>query len=246
MSIDGHAFIDLIKLANIDADALEITARNSVKIHKPTLTYEISRLQQDIKNLTQGVSMRKSISIRQKTYFPELSLSQSPRFSSVSPKASTLSTQDKFNSKFREMTDPCTPMNITLIRKSYDLPEIKREPIRHIGNKIYKKPRITRFNPSILPRVYREDPHNNPAPLNKKDLENGLLSLINKGVIPRDADVGPAFMRGLPPLQHRQMMSNQLRTELMKLELERSIESIHHSMDIGIGTDMIDESELVD
>ena len=245
MSIDGHAFIDLIKLADIDAEALQITAKNSIKIHKPTLTYELSRLEQDIKNLSEGVSMRKSVSIHKKPYFPELSLSQSPRFSSVSPKAINLSSQDKFQSKIRDLTNPCTPMNITLIRKSYDLPEIKREPIRYIGNKIYKRPRITRFNPSILPRVFREDPHNNPAPLNKKDLENGLLSLINKGVIPRDADLGPAFMRGLPPLQHRQMMSSQLRTELINLELERSIESIHHSMDVGIGTDMIDESELV-
>lgn len=245
MSIDGHAFIDLIKLANIDAEALHITAAHSIKIHKPTLTYELSRLQQDIKNLSEGVSMRKSVSIHKKPYFPDLSLNHTPRFSSVSPKSSTLSSQDKFHSKIRDLTDPCTPMNITLIRKSYDLPEIKREPIRYIGNKIYKKPRITRIHPSILPRVYREDPHNNPAPLNKQDLQNGLLSLINKGIIPRDADVGPAFMRGLPPLQHRQVMSNQLRTELMKLELERGIESMHHSMDVGIGTDMIDESELV-
>lgn len=238
MSIDGHAFIDLIKIATVDADALQYTTRKTASIHPTTLNYELDKLKQDIDRLSQGVSKRKSVVIHSKIRLPQLSLNKT---SPLKETGKSYSPRDQNTSKLIYLNNPCTPLNISYIRKSYDLPEIRKQNNRQIGTKSFKKPKITRYCPSIIPKLYREDPFMNPAPLQKKDLDNGLLSLINKGVIPRDADLGPAFLRGLPPLQHRQMISLQFKNQSRIDETEYD-ESLHLSVDVGIGTEGIEET----
>lgn len=41
------------------------------------------------------------------------------------------------------------------------------------------------------------DPFARPAILRQENLNNlGILSLLNKGIIPKDIDIGPAFENG--------------------------------------------------
>lgn len=39
-----------------------------------------------------------------------------------------------------------------------------------------------------------------PAPITDVDINKGMFNLVNKGVIPKDVDLTPAFERGAPSL----------------------------------------------
>mmetsp|Transcript_13056 Transcript_13056/g.20272 ORF Transcript_13056/g.20272 Transcript_13056/m.20272 type:complete len:179 (-) Transcript_13056:761-1297(-) len=45
----------------------------------------------------------------------------------------------------------------------------------------------------------------NPPPISEEDINSGMMSLLNKGIIPRDVDLTPAFEKGAPPVQFKSM-----------------------------------------
>lgn len=45
----------------------------------------------------------------------------------------------------------------------------------------------------------QEDMHN-PPPISEDDINKGMMSLLNKGIIPKDVDLTPAFEKGAPPV----------------------------------------------
>jgi hypothetical protein len=48
----------------------------------------------------------------------------------------------------------------------------------------------------ILHRNFRNDPFADPPPISENDISDGMLSLLNRGLIPKDVDLTPAFERG--------------------------------------------------
>ena len=54
-----------------------------------------------------------------------------------------------------------------------------------------------------MPRTFRNDPFADPPPISETDINDGMFSLLNRGIIPRDVDVSPAFDRGSPALTHQ-------------------------------------------
>ncbi len=52
----------------------------------------------------------------------------------------------------------------------------------------------------ILPKAFRDDPFADPPPITENDIRDGMYSLLNRGVIPKDVDLTPAFDRGNAPL----------------------------------------------
>lgn len=60
------------------------------------------------------------------------------------------------------------------------------------GNKVFTAKRI-------LPKHYRDDPFADPPPITEHDIADGMFSLLNRGIIPRDVDLSPAFERGNAP-----------------------------------------------
>ena len=53
------------------------------------------------------------------------------------------------------------------------------------------------FKPKrILPKKFRDDPYADDPVINEDELKEGMFSLVNRGLIPRDADLSPAFERG--------------------------------------------------
>lgn len=52
----------------------------------------------------------------------------------------------------------------------------------------------------ILPKAFRDDPFADPPPITENDIRDGMFSLLNRGVIPKDVDLTPAFERGNAPL----------------------------------------------
>jgi hypothetical protein len=48
-------------------------------------------------------------------------------------------------------------------------------------------------NTSILPRHIRKDPFSDLPPISEKNLERGIINLVNIGLIPKGLDLFPAF-----------------------------------------------------
>ena len=51
-----------------------------------------------------------------------------------------------------------------------------------------------------MPKNFRDDPFADPPPITENDIQDGMFSLLNRGVIPKDVDLTPAFERGDAPL----------------------------------------------
>lgn len=51
----------------------------------------------------------------------------------------------------------------------------------------------------ILPKNFRDDPFADPPPITENDIADGMYSLLNRGIIPKDVDLSPAFERGNAP-----------------------------------------------
>lgn len=57
----------------------------------------------------------------------------------------------------------------------------------------------------ILPKYFRDDPFAEPPPITEDDIADGMLNLLNRGIIPKDVDLSPAFERGIAPFQANTM-----------------------------------------
>ena len=53
---------------------------------------------------------------------------------------------------------------------------------------------------TMMKRAYDENFIPDPPPISDEDINRGMINLINKGIIPKDVDITPAFERGAPPL----------------------------------------------
>jgi hypothetical protein len=56
-------------------------------------------------------------------------------------------------------------------------------------------------------RMYLEEQEDlqNPPPISEEDINKGMISLLNRGIIPKDVDLTPAFEKGAPPVQFKTM-----------------------------------------
>lgn len=68
----------------------------------------------------------------------------------------------------------------------------------------------------MLPPEIRNNPFADPVAITESEIYSGLYNLINKGVVPRDVDIMPAFLRGVPPLQNKPARMHEFRQKLLK------------------------------
>jgi hypothetical protein len=45
--------------------------------------------------------------------------------------------------------------------------------------------------------------YNDPPPITEEDINKGMINLLNRGVIPKDVDLTPAFEKGAAPIMCR-------------------------------------------
>lgn len=62
-----------------------------------------------------------------------------------------------------------------------------------------RRPNKVFYPKRILPKNFRDDPFSDPPPITENDIHDGMYSLLNRGIIPRDVDLTPAFERGHAP-----------------------------------------------
>ena len=118
--------------------------------------------------------------------------------------------------KFAVLTrDPENGAGHDILREKYSLPKpntfkygrsqggISNVELEKLGvgtvrpNKVFQPKRI-------LPKNFRDDPFADPPPITENDIKDGMYSLLNRGIIPRDVDLTPAFERGKAPFTHQQ------------------------------------------
>lgn len=100
------------------------------------------------------------------------------------------------------MMNPGTNYEIDFVKKKFNIPPPAVSKNRQSGKLKYTKPKPVKNNKAvILPKHVRENPMAEPQRITAKEVESGILSLIHRGLIPKDVDLTPAFERGLPPLQ---------------------------------------------
>jgi IQ domain-containing protein H len=61
----------------------------------------------------------------------------------------------------------------------------------------------------ILPKHFRDDPFADPPPITEDDISDGMFSLLNRGIIPKDVDLSPAFERGNAPFMFNKARMHQ-------------------------------------
>ncbi|KAL4504491.1 hypothetical protein ABPG72_009937 [Tetrahymena utriculariae] len=78
-----------------------------------------------------------------------------------------------------------------------------------------KKPfKLKLHEPRILPKELRENPFALKPIVKEKDLQMGIYELVNKGLIPKDTDIGPAFSRGQSIFQAKKMKIQELKMQI--------------------------------
>ena len=60
---------------------------------------------------------------------------------------------------------------------------------------------------------------NDPPPISKDDINKGMMSLLAKGIIPKDVDLTPAFEKGAPPVTCRGIKFYDKREKNVKREV---------------------------
>lgn len=104
-------------------------------------------------------------------------------------------------------SNPQNTIGTSFLREKFKLPDPnKNKPFtRQIGgpsNIFNSKPIVKTTRPKrILPKQIRDDPQADGPKITEDDLSDGMLNLLNRGIIPKGVDVTPAFERGQPPFE---------------------------------------------
>ena len=69
-------------------------------------------------------------------------------------------------------------------------------------NQVYVRKNRGKKSTSVKTRKKAED-EEEVACITENDISKGLFNLMNKGIIPKDVDLTPAFVRGAPPLSNK-------------------------------------------
>ena len=118
--------------------------------------------------------------------------------------------EDKFSNLTR---DPENITGHTILREKYNLPlpnsfkygrsqgGYSNVELENLGIGSVRPGKV--FQPKrILPRNFRDDPFADPPPITESDIKDGMYSLLNRGIIPKDVDLTPAFERGKAPFNY--------------------------------------------
>ena len=145
------------------------------------------------------------------SFFPAISMKSTMQLKPEDVNVSVKKVMD--TKKYAFLTsDPENMMGHDLIRSKFGLPQPNKGTYGRsqggisnldleklgIGQRENKKTCIAK---RILPKHFRDDPFADPPPITENDIADGMFSLLNRGIIPRDVDLSPAFERNSAPFR---------------------------------------------
>jgi len=69
-----------------------------------------------------------------------------------------------------------------------------------------------------------------PPPISEEDINKGMISLLNRGVIPRDVDLTPAFEKGAPPVACKGVRFYDKREATVRREIQTGVAGSQHAV----------------
>ncbi|CAG9313345.1 unnamed protein product [Blepharisma stoltei] len=95
-----------------------------------------------------------------------------------------------------------SPSVLKTVRERLNLSSQQINTERSIGKATYAKPKFVRLaKAKVVPKEQRIDPVNFPPEVNAEDVDNGVISLVNKGLVSKKTDLMPFLTGKLPPIQ---------------------------------------------
>lgn len=95
--------------------------------------------------------------------------------------------------------DPRSAKEIEFLEKYFDLPSSNKS-----TQKAKNKSKLKNFRSKarIIPKATRVDPINNPTCITEEDLQKGIYSLVNLGLVTKDSELIKSLYNENPPLVH--------------------------------------------
>ena len=72
----------------------------------------------------------------------------------------------------------------------------------------------------VLTKDQRHDPFADPPPITDYDLAQGMMNLVNRGMIPKNVDLTPAFSRGVPILVNKAAQMYEKSQQYIRQEIQ--------------------------
>jgi len=106
---------------------------------------------------------------------------------------------------YEYMRNPTSDPARMYLRERFGIPYTKPSPLEHGRNRRGKGSKKLRKGPTqkpagVLPVRNRVDPAAPPPDISEKDIQGGIMNLVNRGFIPPNVDLSAAFSRGAPPV----------------------------------------------
>ena len=89
-----------------------------------------------------------------------------------------------------------------------------------------KKWRMIEKNPEAAAAMLEAS--NDPPPITEDDINKGMINLLNKGIIPRDVDLTPAFEKGAAPVLCRGIKFYDKREQNVKREVQTGLNNVQN------------------
>lgn len=105
--------------------------------------------------------------------------------------------------------DPSDRKEKDFIEKYFNLNFPKKQKTEKLRKSsiTFSRPKFKKMSPKILPRATRLDPITYPIEITENDMQKGIYSLVNLGIVSKNSDVYPSLYRENPPLSlHRALL----------------------------------------
>ena len=118
--------------------------------------------------------------------------------------------------------DPLSQKFTLSTRERFQIKSSVTKASRLHSNQQYRRPKFTRTsNTRVVPKATRHDPNANPGELTVEERDHGLFSIVNRGLITRNADL--TAMIELPSLQTKKINLNSFSSQFQTPDTERKI-----------------------
>lgn len=166
-----------------------------------TIIHDLSTISSRLSVLSVRNEKEKSLSLIGRSSVNRQLLKSLPR----RPQEKTLDSNHKYSRLIRSV-DPTSQKEKDFLIKYFNLNNNK--PKQLIKSKFtFSRPKIKKLRPTIPPKATRLDPIGNPIKLTQSDLDKGLYSLVNLGLVPKNSEIFETLNRkNNPPLKHSQAL----------------------------------------
>jgi hypothetical protein len=123
--------------------------------------------------------------------------------------------KNKLSRVFKSL-QPGSVKEIEFLEKYFNLPTSTKSSQK---SKTKSKLKLFHCRPKILPKATRVDPITNPVLLTEEDLQKGIYSLVNLGLLSKHSEIFDSLSKENPPLMHSKALLHNSSIQLEPLKI---------------------------